>query len=75
MNKKQCFQSMWIPITTRKPPQDKTLYLGWNAKLKTPILASGIELNKVPKKKPKERILYNSYVHITKWMNVYGEGQ
>lgn len=76
MNKKQCFQSMWIDLEKRPPPNDKELYLGWNEKTNRPMLASGVELNyalnnKQRKKVKKEKELFNSYYHITKWMRIH----
>lgn len=76
MNKKQCFQSMWIDLEKRPPPEDKNLYLGWNEKTQQPMLASGIELNFALKNKNRKKIkknamLNNSYYHITKWIKVY----
>lgn len=76
MNKKQCFKSMWIPLSKRYPPKDEKLYLGWNDKTEGPILASGTEINRIKKftKSKKNHMLNNTYLHIKEWMPIHRGG-
>ena len=76
MNRQQLFESLWIPVTDRLPP-DKMSYwvLGWNPKCKIILrypargIRDGVKkrLNNIPPDNEFEAENYSAY-WVTAWM-------
>ena len=80
-SKKQVFESMWIDIGLRRPPDtDHPNILGWNEKTQRPVLTSGQILNCQHDQLQSGKIvlesmeptMYRTGYFVTQWMFVHG---